>query len=97
MLVIITDEQLLSPKQVCQTCLMANRGGLPRWHQGKLKCGRTVNKSPLHRLLTNGAYKLLNSIQETAPPVPAVTGVPRSSENQAEVYECQMGFRVADI
>ncbi|MDJ0692614.1 MAG: hypothetical protein QNJ41_29555 [Xenococcaceae cyanobacterium MO_188.B32] len=43
---------------------MANRGGLPRWHQGKLKCSRTVDKS---------------------------------SENQAEVYECQMGFRVADI
>ena len=64
MLVIITDEQLLSPKQVCQTCLMANRGGLPRWHQGKLNCGRTVNKS---------------------------------NENQATVYECQMGFRVADI
>ena len=64
MLVIITDEQVLSPKQVCQTCLMANRGGLPRWHHGKLKCGHTVNKS---------------------------------SENQATVYECQMGFRVADI
>ena len=36
------------------------------------------NESPLHRRKTNGAYKLLNSIQETAPPVPAVTGVPRS-------------------
>ncbi|MGK7935020.1 MAG: hypothetical protein AB4206_04355 [Xenococcaceae cyanobacterium] len=64
MLVIITDEQLLSPKQVCQTCLMANRSGLPRWHQGKLNCGRAINKS---------------------------------SENQAEVYECQLGFRVAHI
>lgn len=42
MLVIITDEQLLSPKQVCQTCLMANRSGLPRWQQGKLNCGRAV-------------------------------------------------------
>lgn len=46
MLVIITDKQLLSPKQVCQSCLMANRSGLPRWHQGKLNCGRSVNKSP---------------------------------------------------
>lgn len=64
MLVIITDKQLLSPKQVCQTCLMANRSGLPRWQQGKLNCGRAVNK--------------LN-------------------KNQATVYECQMGFRVAHI
>ena len=64
MLVIITDEQLLSPKQVCQTCLMASRGGLPRWHQGTLKCGHSINKS---------------------------------SEKQATVYECQMGFRVANI
>ena len=64
MLVILTDEQLISPKQVCQTCLMANRSGLPRWHKGKLNCGHVVNK--------------LN-------------------KNQAKVYECQMGFRVADI
>ena len=42
MLVIITDEQLLSPEQVCQTCLMATRNGLPRWQQGKLNCGRTI-------------------------------------------------------
>ncbi len=65
MLVIITDEQLLSPKQVCQTCLMANQSGLPRWQEGKLNCGRAV--------------------------------VARSSENQANIYECQMGFRVANI
>lgn len=65
MLVIITDEQLLSPKQVCQTCLMASRGGLPRWQQGKLNCARAV--------------------------------IDNSSENQAAVYECQMGFRVAHI
>lgn len=64
MLVIITDKQLLSPKQVCQTCLMANRSGLPRWQHGKLNCGRAVNKS---------------------------------NQNQATVYECQMGFRVAQI
>lgn len=65
MLVIITDEQLLSPKQVCQTCVMANHSGLPRWQEGKLNCGRAV--------------------------------VDRSSENQANIYECQMGFRVANI
>ena len=64
MLVIITDKQLLSPKQVCQTCLMANRSGLPRWQQGKLNCGHAVNKS---------------------------------NKNQATVYECQMGFHLAQI
>ncbi len=64
MLVIITDEQLLSPKQVCQTCLMANHSGLPRWHQGKLNCGHAINKS---------------------------------DNQQATVYECQMGFRIVEI
>ncbi len=42
-------------------------------------------KSPLHRRETNGAYKLLNSIQETAPPVPAVTGVPRSTKRKIKM------------
>ena len=37
------------------------------------------NWSALLRRKTNGVYKLLNSIQETAPPEPALTGVPRSS------------------
>lgn len=64
MLVILTDEQILSPKQVCQGCLMANRRGLPRWNRGKLGCGQVLD---------------------------------RSRKNRPMLYECQMGFRVAEI
>jgi hypothetical protein len=45
MLVMIADEQILSPRQVCQNCLMADRSGLPRWHHGQLYCGQALNKS----------------------------------------------------
>ncbi len=64
MLVILTDEQVLSVKQVCPGCLMADRGGLPRWQQGKLGCGHLIEKS---------------------------------GDNKPKVYECQMGFHLADI
>lgn len=64
MLIIMTDEQILSPKQVCQNCLLADTSGLPRWRRGKLGCGCAVSK--LH-------------------------------DYQADIYECQMGFRVANI
>ena len=42
MLVILTEEQVLSTQQVCQDCLLADRTGLPRWHAGKLDCGRSM-------------------------------------------------------
>jgi hypothetical protein len=42
MLVILTDRQILSTKQVCDGCLMADSRGLPRWRQGKLCCGHLV-------------------------------------------------------
>ncbi len=45
MLVILTDEQILSVQQVCPSCLMADRSGLPRWREGKLCCGHALNKS----------------------------------------------------
>lgn len=64
MLVILMDNQLLSPQQVCQTCLLADQSGQPRWRQGKLCCGRAIHKF---------------------------------TDNQPEQYECQMGFRVANI
>lgn len=64
MLVILTKNQILPPQQVCQTCLLANQNGQPRWHQGQLRCGRAISKL---------------------------------SENQPEQYECQMGFRIANI
>lgn len=64
MLVMLGDEQILSVKQVCQNCLMADRSGLPRWNQGKLGCGKTLQKS---------------------------------TNQQATVYECQMGFHLTQI
>ncbi|MBZ8182359.1 MAG: hypothetical protein SAL07_10310 [Oscillatoria sp. PMC 1051.18] len=70
MLVILADEQILSPQQVCQGCLMASQSGLPRWHQGKLGCGR--------------ALRLAGCEIDTR-------------SKQPDLYECQMGFRLADI
>lgn len=64
MLVILMEDQLLQPQQVCQSCLMADRSGQPRWQQGQLRCGRTLGKP---------------------------------SEHLPEQYECQMGFRIANI
>ena len=43
-----------------------------------LEDAKAVILSPLHRRQTNGAYKLLRRPQKTAPPLPAVTGVPQS-------------------
>jgi hypothetical protein len=44
MLVILMENQLVSPQQVCPTCLMADQGGQPRWQQGQLRCGRALRK-----------------------------------------------------
>lgn len=44
MLVILTDQQVISPKQVCQGCLLANTSGLPRWQNGKLGCGNALSQ-----------------------------------------------------
>ncbi|MCY7286185.1 MAG: hypothetical protein LH679_22740 [Cyanobacteria bacterium CAN_BIN43] len=45
MLVIVMEDQILSPHQVCQACLMADQSGQPRWNQGKLRCGRALGKA----------------------------------------------------
>ena len=45
MLFIVTKEQILSPEQVCPGCVLASSEGLPRWQQGKLKCGQCLEKS----------------------------------------------------
>jgi len=42
MLVVLLEEQILSPKQVCQNCLLADRSGLPRWRKGNLGCGHPL-------------------------------------------------------
>lgn len=44
MLIIVMDEQILFPKQICQTCLFADQGGQPRWRQGRLRCGHAIQK-----------------------------------------------------
>jgi hypothetical protein len=64
MLVILTDEQVLSPSQVCQSCLLADKSGQPRWRQGKLGCGHAIRKC---------------------------------AANQPDQYQCEMGFRVANV
>ncbi|MFM2313686.1 MAG: hypothetical protein RLZZ04_2962 [Cyanobacteriota bacterium] len=40
MIVMIVDQQILSPKQVCQNCLMSDQSGLPRWRDSKLGCSK---------------------------------------------------------
>lgn len=42
MLVVIINDRIIAPQQVCQACLLADRDGQPRWRQGKLGCGRIV-------------------------------------------------------
>lgn len=64
MLVVLMEDRLVAPRQVCQSCLLADRSGQPRWRQGQLSCGHAIAKM---------------------------------AENQADQYECQMGFRIANI
>lgn len=45
MIVMLTDEQVLSARQVCQNCLMADRSGLPRWRGDQLGCGKALQQS----------------------------------------------------
>jgi hypothetical protein len=44
MLVAIVNNQIIAPQQVCQSCLLADRNGQPRWQQGKLRCGRIIHR-----------------------------------------------------
>lgn len=44
MLVILMDNQLIQPQQVCPGCLMADQSGQPRWSHGELRCGRSLHK-----------------------------------------------------
>jgi hypothetical protein len=45
MLVILMENQLLQPEMICKSCPMASQNGLPRWQQGRLKCGRPVGQA----------------------------------------------------
>jgi hypothetical protein len=42
MLVVVINDRILAPQQVCQACLLADRDGQPRWQPGKLRCGKLV-------------------------------------------------------
>jgi hypothetical protein len=44
MLVILMDEQILAPQHVCQSCLLADKSGKPRWRGGQLRCGYAIHK-----------------------------------------------------
>lgn len=44
MLVIVMEEQILAPQHVCQSCLLADQSGQPRWRGGQLRCGRAIRK-----------------------------------------------------
>ncbi|WGV25344.1 hypothetical protein [Halotia branconii] len=44
MLVILTDNQIFAPEQVCQSCLLADGSGQPRWRKGQLYCGQAIRK-----------------------------------------------------
>ena len=44
MLVILIEDQLFAPQNVCQSCLLADQSGQPRWRQGQLRCGQVIRK-----------------------------------------------------
>lgn len=79
MIVMIVDQQILSPKQVCQNCLMSDRSGLPRWHDSKLGCGKMRSRNPQEFTPKDASVEVAQSPQ---------------TSKQAQVYECQMGFIV---
>lgn len=41
----VGEQQILSARQVCQNCLMADHSGLPRWRMGQLGCGIATKKN----------------------------------------------------
>ncbi|MBW4683879.1 hypothetical protein [Nostoc sp. MG11] len=44
MLVILLEDQILAPEKVCQSCLLADGSGQPRWGGGQLRCGQAIRK-----------------------------------------------------
>ena len=44
MIVLLTEREILSPGQVCNQCLYASVDGTPRFHEGKVTCGRGPDK-----------------------------------------------------
>ncbi|WP_413171229.1 hypothetical protein [Anabaena azotica] len=44
MLVMLMDDQIFAPEQVCQSCVLASNSGQPRWDGGQLRCGQAIRK-----------------------------------------------------
>jgi hypothetical protein len=44
MLIAIVNNQIIAPEQVCQSCLLADQNGQPRWRHGKLRCGQIIHR-----------------------------------------------------
>ncbi|AKG22753.1 hypothetical protein [Calothrix sp. 336/3] len=44
MLVILLEDQILNPHQVCQSCLLADSSGQPRWRKGQLRCAQQIRR-----------------------------------------------------
>jgi hypothetical protein len=60
MLVMLTDDQLLLPQQVCPSCLLADRTGQPRWQNGVLKCGdRSMSPTANHQFECPMGFRLV--------------------------------------
>ena len=57
MLVVIINDRIIAPHQVCQACLLADRDGQPRWRQGKLGCGRIVRALSCCNEIQSDAYE----------------------------------------
>lgn len=38
------EDQILAPQHVCQSCLLADQSGQPRWSRGQLRCGQAIRK-----------------------------------------------------
>ncbi len=44
MLVVVTENQIFPPEQVCGSCLLADSRGQPRWRAGELRCGQVIHE-----------------------------------------------------
>lgn len=81
MLVIMMEDHLLSPAAVCGSCPMASQNGLPRWRRGRLRCGRSIERTAE---LSNTSRADRSTDCSAEPKAPLQ-------------YECAMGFRVAKL
>ena len=60
MLVILTEDKVLSTDMVCKNCLLADQTGHPRWKHGNLVCGKTRRSKEFNRQrqsISNNEYQ----------------------------------------